>query len=135
MKTSGQTKDRRAIFSALWIFAVFNYLYGDLAMMVFYAIAYQNIASRMSERVVLGATVLMEIPMAMVFLSWILPYIANRWANIIAGVASTAFVLFTLLGGKAPVLLLFLSVIEIACTVFIVWYAWIWPNPQATTSE
>jgi len=26
---------------------------------------------------------------------------------------------------------IFFSIIEIACTAFIVWYAWRWPNPEA----
>lgn len=132
MNTNGktsETRDRKAILSMLWIFAVFNYLYGDVAMMIFHPATYQKIASRMSDGAVLGAAALMEIPMAMVFLSWILKYRANRWANIIAGAESTAFVVFTLLGGRPPVLYVFLSAIEIACTVFIVWYAWTWRDP------
>ena len=38
----------------------------------------------------LGAGMLMEISMAMVLLSRVLGYRANRWANIVAGVITTA---------------------------------------------
>ena len=126
-----ETKDRRAILSTLWIFVVFNYLYVDLAMTIFHPETYQRIAARMSEGVVLAASVLLEIPIAMILLSRVLKYWANRWANIVAGVVSTAFAAFPLFSGKAPAFYLLFSAIEIACTLFIVWYAWTWPRPEA----
>ena len=133
-KQPAETKDRRAILSTVWIFVIFNYLYGDLAMVIFRPEAYQRIVAGMSEGLVLGATVLMEILIAMVLLSRILKYQANRWANIIMGVVGTAFAALTLIG-RPPAFYVFLSAIEIACTLFIVWYAWTWPNPVAQHSE
>lgn len=131
---TADTKDRKAILSTLWIFVIFNYLYGDLAMMMFHPAAYQRIVAGMSEGLVLGATVLMEILIAMVLLSRILKYQANRWANIIVGIVGTAFAALTLIG-KPPAFYVFLSAIEIACTLFIVWYAWTWSNPEHQDSE
>ena len=128
-------KDRKTVLSSLWIFVLFNYLYADLAMMNFHPEVYQKIAAQMSQGVVLGATVLMEILIAMTLLPRILKYRANRWANIIAGIVGTAFVALTLLSGKAPAFYLFLSTIEIATTLFIIWYAWTWPDPEAQNSE
>lgn len=133
-KQPAETKDRRAILSTVWIFVMFNYLYGDLAMVIFRPEAYQRIVAGMSEGLVLGATVLMEILIAMVLLSRVLKYQANRWANIIMGVVGTAFAALTL-GGKPPAFYVFLSAIEIACTLFIVWFAWTWPNPEVQYSE
>jgi hypothetical protein len=129
-----EPKDRKAILSTLWIFVMFNYLYADLVMMIVNPAIYQKMAASMTDGVMLGFTVLMEILIAMILLSRILKYRANRWANITAGVVGTAFVAFTL-GGKPPLFYLFLSAIEIACTLFIVWYAWTWPNPEAQNSE
>jgi hypothetical protein len=61
----------------------------------------------------------------MVLLSRVLPYRANRWANIIAAVIQTAAVAFSLTGPLYwNLFYVFFSTIEIACTVFIVWYAW-----------
>jgi hypothetical protein len=126
------TTDRRALLSALWVFVLFNYLYGDLAMMIFRPGSYQAIAARMSQWLALAATALMELLIAMVVLVRILKYPVNRRANIIAGVVGTAFVAVTL-SPRAPPFYLFLSVVEMACTVFIVWYAWTWPaTAQAT---
>jgi hypothetical protein len=131
---TAEAKDRKAILSTLWIFVMFNYFYADLVMVIVNPAAYQNMAARMTDGVMLGLTVLMEILIAMVLLSRTLKYRANRWANIIAGVVGTAFVTLTL-GGKPPSFYIFLSTIEIACTLFIVWYAWTWPNPEVQNSE
>ena len=133
-KQIAEKKDRKAILSTLWIFVMFNYLYGDLAMMMFHPAAYQRVIARMSEGVVLGATLLMEILIAMVLLSRVLKYQANRWANIVMGVVGTAFAGLTLVG-RPPAFYVFLSAIEISCTLFIVWYAWTWTNPVAQLSE
>jgi MFS family permease len=130
-----ETKDRKVILSTLWIFVIFNYLYVDVAMVSFHPEVYQRAAARMTEGLVLGASVLMEIPIAMILLSRVLKYRTNRWANIIAGVVSTAFAAFPLFTGKPPAFYLLFSIIEIACTLFIVWYAWTWPKPEAQNSE
>ena len=133
-KQIAETKDRKAVLSTLWIFVMLNYLYGDLAMMMFHPTAYQKVIAGMSEGLVLGATILMEALIVMVLLSRILKYQVNRWANIIMGVVGTAFAALTL-GGKPPAFYVFLSAMEIACTLFIVWYAWTWPNPLAQNAE
>ena len=129
-KQASETISRKAILSTLWIFVVLNYLYGDLAMMIFHADAYQRVVSGMSEVLVLGATVLMEVFIAMVLLSRVLKYRENRWANIVVGVVGTVFVAATLVG-KPPPFYIFLSAIEIASTLFIIWFAWTWRDPQA----
>jgi hypothetical protein len=130
-----ETNDRKTVLSTLWVFVVLNYLYGDLAMMIFHPAAYGRIAARMTEGVVLGAAALMELSIAMVLLSRVLKYAVNRWANIIVGVVFSAFAVMTLLSGKAPAFYVFLSAVEIASTLFIVWYAWTWPNPVDKKSE
>lgn len=126
---TAETKDRKAILSTLWMFVMFNYLYADLLMMIVNPEIYQRAAGKMTGGVVLGFTVLMEILIAMVLLSRMLKYQANRWANIIAGLVGTAFVAVTL-SPRAPAFYIFLSAIEIACTLFIVRYAWTWPSPK-----
>ena len=67
----------------------------------------------------------------MVLLSRILKYRANRWANIIAGTIMTVALIATLFVAVPTLYYVFFSIIEIACTAFIVWYAWRWPNPEA----
>jgi len=117
--------DRKVVLSMLWVFVVFNYLYADIVILIFRPGAYQAIAERMSAPAALGATLLMELLLAMAFLSRVLEYSFNRWANIVAGVVGTAFVAVTL-SPRAPIAYTALAGIEIACTLFIVWYAWTW---------
>jgi hypothetical protein len=72
----------------------------------------------------------METGIAMVLMSRILKYGANRWANIVAGVINTALVIYSLFVGSPLSFYVFFASIEIACTLFIVWYAWRWRNPE-----
>ena len=85
----------------------------------------------MTQGFLLGASVLMEIPIAMVLLSRILKYRAGRLANIIAGTIMTAVQLVTLFVGTPTMYYVFFSAVEIACTALIVWYAWKWPKQDA----
>jgi len=117
-------------FSTLWIFATLNYLYADVFTSFFNPAAAEE-AMTLTEGAVLGFAVLMETAIAMVLLSRILKVRANRWANIITGVLHTAAVSWSLFGGTPPApYYIFFAAIEIACTVFIVWYAWRW-RPEA----
>jgi hypothetical protein len=127
-----EMKDRKVILSTLWIFAVLNYLYADVFGLFFNPTA-QEEAMRMTEGLVLGFAVLMETAIAMVLLSMVLKYRANRWANIIAGIIHTAAVLLSLFVGTPALYYIFFAPIEIACTLFIIWYAWKWPNPEGNS--
>jgi hypothetical protein len=139
MNTNNKTielKDRKVILSTLWIFAMFNYLYCDI-MTVMDPVQLKQLLTgtvgiTMNEKFLLGAAILMEIPIAMIFLSRILNYKSNRLANIIAGVIMTVVQIMSLfVGTGSPTLYyLFFSVIEITCTLFIVWYAWKWVKPE-----
>jgi hypothetical protein len=64
---------------------------------------------------------LLEIPIAMIFLSRILKPAANRWANTVAAVTTTAFVV----GGGSPYLhYYFFAAVQVACMALIVWSVW-----------
>jgi len=125
-------KDRRVILSTLWIFATLNYLYCDI-LGFFDAETLKSVLEghagsiQITPAFLLGASILMEIPISLVLLSRVLNYKANRWANIIAGTIMTVVQISSLFVGTVPATYyLFFSVIEIACTAFIVWYAWKW---------
>ena len=140
MNTSRKTfeiKDRKVILSTLWIFAVLNYLYADVfggkdPEAVKQLISGTVGSIQMTEGFLLGAAILMETSIAMVLLSRVLKYGANRWANIIVGIINTAAVSLSLFAtGITPTLYyMFFAAIEIPCTLFIIWYAWKWPNPE-----
>ena len=132
-----EMKDRKVILSTLWIFAELNYLYADVMggkdpEAVKQLISGNVGALQMTEGFLLGAAILMETSIVMVLLSRVLKYRANRWANIIAAIINTVAVSVSLFAtGITPTLYyLFFAAIEIPCTLFILWYAWKWTNPE-----
>ncbi|MEQ1534201.1 MAG: DUF6326 family protein [Sideroxydans sp.] len=117
--------------STLWIFLVLNYVYCDLLGLMDANMLKQFLTGtvegmELTQGFLIGASVLMEIPILMVLLSRVMDYRCNRWANIIAGALMTAVQVGTLFIGDATVYYIFFSVIEIAAATFIVWYAWQW---------
>jgi len=79
-----EMNDRKVIFSTLWIFAMFNYLYADVMTVMdpaFFKTAMQGSAGSvaMTPGFLLGAAILMETAIVMVLLSRVLKYGANRW--------------------------------------------------------
>lgn len=122
--------------SALWIFAVLNYLYADViglmkadnlqAFITGYAGSMQ-----ITEGFLLAGAVLMETAIAMTILSRILKYKSNRWANIIVGLLHTLAVSASMFVGSGPGLYyMFFGVIEISCTAYIVWTSWRWSGME-----
>src|SRR5271163_1946402 len=125
--------DAKERLSLFWIFALLNYLYADVVAL--FAIA----GSRKSfdplpPWALMGSAVLMEIPIAMIVACRLLPFRANRLANIIAGAVLTlvnGFLTFVppLAGwGRPPALpeYLFFAAIETVATSVIIWQAWTW---------
>ena len=78
--------------SQLWLFALLNYLYADV-LALFDIVVSQDPAPHLPQWALLGAAVLMEIPIAMILASRLLPFRANRLANIIAGAIETLAVI------------------------------------------
>jgi hypothetical protein len=139
MRTNEKTttlEDMRARLSTLWIFVMFNYLYCDVLGLMdpesLRGFLDGNVGGiDITQGFLLSASILMEIPMAMVLLSRVLKYRANRWANIGAGTLMTVVQFSTLFFGSSPTpFYLFFSVIENACTSVIVWYAWKSPDAE-----
>ncbi|MBI5869384.1 MAG: hypothetical protein HZB44_00255 [Actinobacteria bacterium] len=133
--------DVKARLSTLWIFVMFNYLYCDVLALMDPESLQQFLTGSIdgidvTQQFLLQASVLMEIPIAMVLLSRILQYRVNRWANIVAGTIMTVVQFATLFFGSSPTYYyLFFSVIEIACTASIVWFAWKWSQVRDDVSE
>lgn len=135
MNSRRKTRDRKMILSTLWIFVTLNYLYCDLLSLMSPEMLSSLINTGgvggidINETFLLAAGVIMEIPIAMVLLSRVLKYKANRLTNIIAGCISTIIMIGTLLMGGASYHYMFFATIEIMATLFIVWYAWSWAKP------
>jgi hypothetical protein len=129
------TKER---LSLLWLFALLNYLYADV-IALFAIVSSRNSFEPLPPWALMASAVLMEIPIAMILASRLLPFRVNRLLNIIAGCILTlvnGFLTFVppLVGwGKPPAFpeYLFFATIETVCTVVIVWQAWTWSEVEA----
>ena len=125
-----QMKDTKVILSTLWIVVMINMAYADILSLhipgILEELAVFAGETPITQLMLIGA-IMMEIPIAMIFLSRVLKYKVNRWANIITSVITIAFVV----GGGSPYPhYIFIATIEIVCLLLIVWYAWKWSNPE-----
>ena len=134
--------DMKERLSVLWIFALLNYLYADVIALWAMLGSPPADTPHLGQLALAGSAVLMEIPIAMILASRLLPFRANRLANIIAGSIVTlvnGFLTFIppLVGwGRPPALpeYLFFATIETVCTVAIVWQAWTWSGADAAVA-
>jgi hypothetical protein len=137
---SDKSDDRRTILSTLWIFVTLNYLYCDVMTLMDPPILKQYVSGTVNGMSIngnflLGAAILMEIPIGMVILSRLLRYKANRWANIIAALIMTIVQMLTMFMGMPAPYYLFCGTIEILTTAFIAWYAWKWVETNSTSTN
>ena len=128
-------KERLSLF---WLFALLNYLYADV-LALFYFVGSPSTAPHLPIWALLGSAVLMELPIAMILACRLLPWRANRLANIIAGGFMTlinAFLTFVLplTNGDFrdpfyPAYVWF-ATIETVATSVIIWRAWTWSRVE-----
>jgi hypothetical protein len=136
-------RDTKERLSLLWIFALLNYLYADVIALWALFGSPPTDTPHLGQWALAGSAVLMEIPIAMILASRLLPFRANRLANIIAGSIVTlvnGFLTFIppLVGwGRPPALpeYLFFATIETVCTAAIVWQAWTWSEVKLAVSS
>jgi len=118
--------------SLLWLFVVLNYIYADILTLMDTTALNEILSGTLGftpTYLFLGA-LLMEIPIAMIFLSLVLSHKANRWANIFAGIVKTLAVSASLFVGTLSLYYAFFVLIEVVTTVSIVCIAWKWTKPK-----
>ncbi|MEM6437157.1 MAG: DUF6326 family protein [Cyanobacteria bacterium P01_D01_bin.115] len=123
--------ETKAKLSALWIVYLLNVVFRDFHEFVEPGFIEQVMTGtfngvQITEELLLFGGFVAEVPIAMVLLSRLLPYGANRWANIIAAVITLAF---EINNGTTDLDDTFHMVIEMATLCFIIWSAWRWRNP------
>ena len=122
--------DVRIILSALWVAVEFLFQQGDTLRL--YSGDFKpgelKLGGVMSpEMMWMISAITMTIPVVMIILSLILPYNANRWANIIVAILFFIYNLVGLAGGNYPGGYdKFLLAVSMVANVTIVWYAWKW---------
>jgi hypothetical protein len=128
--------NKKMLLSTIWVFVVLNYLYCDVVSLMDSNLLKQYLSGTVNgmeftQGTLLAAGILMEISISMVLLSRVLPHNTNRWANIIAGVITTAVQAMSLFAGAPAMYYLFFSIIEIVSTAAVVWLAWTWREQEA----
>src|SRR5437763_17158060 len=129
-RTINEMKDKKVMLSTLCLYAMLNYTYGDVVTLMDPVYLKGLIATgavgglQITQGFLLGASIFQEIPIAMVLLSRILKYRANRWANIIAGTIMTVALIVTLFVAVPTLQYVFFSILEIACTASIFFSAY-----------
>lgn len=135
MQTSKHGPDRRVILSTLWIFVLLNMLYADVLNLIYMGQAPpadvgELIETLTSSGMLLGVAIYLETGMAMVVLSRVLKYRANRWINVVVAPLHTLGVVASVFVGTPSMFYIFFVVVEVSTLLFIVWYAWTWAEPS-----
>jgi len=131
-KTGKTTKkiDRKVLLSTLWIVVMINMLKADI-LSLYIPGAAEEVAKTAGDapitQLMLGGAVMMEISIVMILLSRVLKYKANRWANIITGIITIAFVVG---GGASYPHYIFIATVEVICLLLIIWNAWKWTEQE-----
>jgi hypothetical protein len=111
--------------STLWIVVMLNMAFADIVGFLQPG-ALQGVEGPggvpITQGLLLVVALLLEIPIAMIFLSRTLKPGANRWANTVAAVITAVFVV----GGGSMELpfYAFFAIVEVACMALIVWSVW-----------
>ena len=128
--------ERRALLCALWMFVLLNFIFRDLHEIVkaeFLADAVNGIYNgrEVTEAMFLLGGVIVEVPIVMMLMAWVLPLRPVRWANI---VVAPLFGL-TLIGAPGDLDDYFhFSLMAIALAA-IVWKAWSWERPSSAVGR
>ncbi|QHT57599.1 hypothetical protein GXP71_16970 [Cellulomonas sp. H30R-01] len=119
---------RRTVVASLWLFVLLCYLYCDV-LTLFRAEDLRAVLSGeiggvvMSDGFLLGASVLMTIPIGMVLVSRVAPHRVARWGTVVAASVMTVVQVGSLFVGETALHYAYFSAIEITTTVVLAWYA------------
>ena len=125
---TGGMSDLGTRLSTLWVVVLFNMVYADILTFIkpgeLHSLWTGQAGVHLTQGILVGFAILLEVPIAMIFVSRILNPGANRWANTVAAVITTAFVVG---GGSVDLHHLYYVIfasVEVACMALIVWSVW-----------
>lgn len=121
----------------LWLFVMLNYIYADILTLMDASVLKEILAGTygITPLFLFAGAILMEIPIAMVFLSLILDDKINKWANVLSGLIKTLAVLGSLSVGTPSPYYTFFVIIEVITTISIVVIAWRWNNVVVLSND
>lgn len=119
--------DIREKLSLLWIVVMFTMIFADIVGFLnpgtLNNMMNGDIGVQVTQELLLTFAVLIEIPIVMIFLSRVLKYRLNRWANIAASVIT---ILFVVGGASFYLYYAFFASVEVVCMLAIIWLSWKW---------
>lgn len=121
----------------LWVFLFLNFIFCDV-FTLFHAPTLNKLLTgtvdgmAMTEPLLLGFAVLMELGMVMALVSRLAPFSLARWGNLAAGTLLIAVQAATVLMPGQTLHYLFFSAVEIGSLFWIVFTAWRWRSTEAT---
>ncbi|MEY5049548.1 MAG: hypothetical protein RLZZ175_2907 [Bacteroidota bacterium] len=126
-------KTKNELLSYLWLFALLNYLYCDVVGIMDSSLLKQYLTGHVngmeiSSSFLFAASILMEIPIAMMLISKFTSFEFNKWSNLVAGSVMTIVQTSTLVMGTPTAYYIFFSIIEIATTISICYISYNWKN-------
>ncbi len=131
--TPAKKIDTKALLSTLWIVVMFNMLKADILSLNIPGAAEEvartaaSAGAPISQLMLFGA-VLGNLGITMIILSRVLKYGINRWANIIMGIVTIAYIW----GGMSSYPhYIFIASVETLCLVLIIGFAWKWRSVEA----
>lgn len=131
--TPAKKIDTKVLLSTLWIAVMINILKADI-LSLYIPGAVEEVARTSASagtsipQLMLVGAVMGQIGIAMVVLSRVLKYGINRWANIVASIATIAYIW----GGMASYPhYIFIATVGTLCLLLIIGFAWTWRNPEA----
>jgi hypothetical protein len=131
--TTAKKIDKKVLLSTLWIVVMINMLYADILSLNIPGAAEELARTSASTgasipQLMLVGAVTNNLAIAMIILSRVLKYGINRWANIVIGIITIAYIW----GGMASYPhYIFIAMVETLCLLLIIWNAWKWRNVEA----
>jgi hypothetical protein len=129
--------DIRVRLSTLWVFVMFNMLAADVISFLDGALLEQLMSGhagdvQITSTLQLVAAILIEIPIAMIVLSRLLP---DRWNRVGNLAAATMTAVFVTAGGSLSPHYVFFAAAELGAIALIGWSAWTWPRAKAADAR
>lgn len=125
--------DTKVLLSSLWIVVMINMLKADILSLNIPGAAEEVARTSASAgasipQLMLVGAVMGQIGIAMIVLSRVLKYGINRWANIIVGIITIAYIW----GGMSSYPhYIFIASVETLCLLLIIGFAWKWHSVEA----
>ena len=130
--TSVKNIDMKVLLSTLWIVVMINMLKADILSLYIPGAAEEvartsATAGASIPQLMLVGAIMGQLGIAMIVLSRVLKYGINRWANIVAGAVTVAYIW----GGMTTYPhYIFIATVETLCLLLIVWFAWKWRDSE-----